>query len=1142
MSDKNVKYTEDQLIAIDSNNTPASIVAGAGSGKTTVLIERTKHLLNNTKDLKLEDILLITFTENAVLEIKKKLISDFSEKSSVYTFHGFANQILHEHPALLKVDPSFSIMDEVKSKTLYEETLTRYLTRPPTPEIQELSSEILKHFTPSALTNLLLNLYEKRHVFYTKKDLNQISNELCKLSPEVFLTFKLKTVKNTSSFKKYLTLLKSIKPINSKDKMWNIRNSILPLIEKFENNLFELKHFPPLNCGSTKNYEPGDFENLKKALSFFKKLTGKLDGESIDKEKNLLSLKLTSSIFELFKNFETHLNLKKDKLNLLDFSDLEILTQNVSKFKWISRYYNNKYKYVLIDEFQDTSIIQSSLIKALFPINKLVIVGDPKQSIYKFRNADVSIFDEISKEILNEHGREIALNKNFRSHPNLLFFFNTIFDLMLSYRHFKSNNIDEELLGSLSHIKENSVNPQALWEGRPEDKTQGKIEITHFSMPEEHSLTKFEFESEIVAQKVSEYILNGSTFGDITVLLHSKTHILDIEKAFQKYKIPFYSFDSVGFFENFEVYDLINIIKASFDPSDDISFVATLKSSLIGLTDQELIDIYDSFSEESFHKNFSLFVKKTQKHVDILKYLDLLREKIKDKPLSEFALELMYSEKLKNTILASENPYQRKANMEKLLSLITSHENEESFLTPIDWIKYFDKIKNPELFNIGNAKILDDNENSVKIMTIHKSKGLEFPCVIIPFCNNNPAPKGVDFLFNEDLPSIRTYKDEETYKNIFHFFNTQSDNINENYESIRLFYVALTRAKNNISIIGEKSKKPKPISLTAKWIDSISNILPLEDIDPGEHEHKANISYFQTGRKVNRKIVFNFTYSHINEAPNISVFSEKHDSETNTNQIPSPYEKTPLQKLPEISVMSLQHYTNCPYYYYLRYIVKISEDTIEQKSENFLPTNKTDSKLKANIRGQIIHKLFENFANKDFQYEIIENTLRDTCSYFGEELTNDDMSSLLEDAQKSFESKYFRELHESLEKHIEYPFLLKLKSKIKGTIDRIDIFDDKVVITDYKSVKNTENKENLKKYHIQASIYAIAASKLFPNLPIEFNFFFTGNQECLKIEFDKNLLLKKENEIIQIIEKIEAGEFERNKKSCEYCLLMQYCQ
>ena len=111
MSNKSVRFTEDQLIAISSKNIPATIIAGAGSGKTTVLINRTIDILRNNPDLELENILLITFTKNAVQDIKRKLIEKFDEKSSVFTFHGFANQILHEHPALLSVVPSLSVID-----------------------------------------------------------------------------------------------------------------------------------------------------------------------------------------------------------------------------------------------------------------------------------------------------------------------------------------------------------------------------------------------------------------------------------------------------------------------------------------------------------------------------------------------------------------------------------------------------------------------------------------------------------------------------------------------------------------------------------------------------------------------------------------------------------------------------------------------------------------------------------------------------------------------------------------------------------------------------------------------------------------------------------------------------------------------
>lgn len=689
-------------IPLDKNT---FISAGAGTGKTHILVERYIELLQKGY-AEIPEIVAITFTEKAAKEMKDRIRERCSEKdkrelenSRIDTIHGLCARIIRENPIEIGIDPRSDILDETEELTLLDKLVHRFLI------------ELLEE-KDSATTRILKE--------YGLRDTKAIIREL---------------VKNR------MDIDKSIQA----DDIYNIYEKI------------------------SKRYE--DY-----------------------KRKNAL----------------------------LDFDDLIIYVKKLLKEnKAVRRYYQKLIKYILVDEYQDTDFHQKEIIFYLAEgrKNKLFIVGDMKQSIYRFRGADVSVFQN-TKRALGKNCNFFDLNINMRSLPQIIDFINDLFGKVMGRNTAGKKDYESVYKDILPYRKDNS----------------GTIEFLSIIPEEEDTIERIRSrEADLIARKIIQLANDKVQFKDIAVLFRAMTDIKLYEDVFRKYNIPYYIIAGSGFYARQEIKDILNYLKALDDPNDKIAVAGVLRSPMVGLTDNGL---YWWFRKNTMPKD-NEDKTRLENYLSTYNYL----KGIKDHVTISYLLQEIIRCTNYYAILAGQ--YMGEQRILNIFKLIDSSRRFESkgIFTFKDFTKYIDELVINEARE-GEAAVSEEESNVVKVMTIHKAKGLEFPVVIIPDISRRPKSVRGPVLFDRNIKGLGLkvrdkdgeYEDTEIRKIIKEEIERK-----ELAESKRLLYVASTRARDYIIYSGIFNQDNEGWS---KWLGEymdnpmvkvtteISNVSPLTPTSP----------------------------------------------------------------------------------------------------------------------------------------------------------------------------------------------------------------------------------------------------------------------------------------------------------------------
>lgn len=673
------------------------VSAGAGTGKTQLLVERFIELLAQKK-AEVPEIVAITFTEKAAKEMKdrirdvctKRASTDLIwekhkrelENSRIGTIHGFCARLIRENPIEVGIDPMSDILDEQEGLILIDKFVHKKI----------------------------LELVEQ-------EDSDAVS---------MVSEYGLKKTKN---------MLKIL-----------IKNRM-------------------------------DVDNIK--INF----TTLESPEELDKK----ALEINKFILKIYektkKDFEDY---KKEKA-LLDFDDLIIYTKRLLKEdKSIRRYYQKLIKYILVDEYQDTDFHQREIIFSLAEdSDKLFIVGDSKQSIYRFRGADVSVFED-TRRIFEKKGKLITLNINMRTIPQILEFINNLFGRIMG-RDRKGKEDYEATYTDIQPARNSNVNPAIEFLSVPYNEDDFATEIR-------------KNEAELIARRVIQLVKEKIQFKDIAILFRAMTDIKLYEDVFRRYRIPYYIIAGSGFFARQEIKDILNYLKIIEDPKDRVAMVGVLRSPMVGLSDDELY----------------YYKEKEVRPPSFIEDLSYLRE-IKDKVPINFLIQEIITRTNYNAILSTQYMgEQRISNVNKLIETARRFETKGIF-TLKDFIKYIDELVINEARE-GEAAVSEEESNVVKIMTIHKAKGLEFPVVIIP--DTSRRTKGISgpILYDKKFPWLGIkVKDEdgELQDTTFRTLIKEEIEKKELAESKRLLYVASTRVKDYLIYSGKFEEKK---NTWASWL------------------------------------------------------------------------------------------------------------------------------------------------------------------------------------------------------------------------------------------------------------------------------------------------------------------------------------
>lgn len=865
----NFKPTKSQEEVLEDKSKCLLVSASAGSGKTATVIQKILNLIVKDK-IDLQELLVITFTELASLEmkirLKEKLFEEVKNDSSltkqidklptsdISTIHGFCSKCIRKYFYELNLNPNFLVLDETNSSFLKGVAINKviqFYSEKQDDEFVMLSQIFGGGRNFASLKDNILKLYEFLCSVENREDyINNIAtscyNSNLKLNPvsEILNNYILSnTYYVTSTLKNYLVLAESSNASYFADFIKNLITLLSGIDYKktfLENRKEVLNIVMPLVTRKKLADDDNAFKDeFKPFYAEAKKIIDDLIKVCINRPVEELKQELTNvsstikKFIEIESAFETEYEKLKENRNSLDFNDLEKYFLNLINIDRVCMELQNTYKYIFVDEYQDINNVQELIINKLTGNNNMVMVGDVKQSIYGFRNSTPSIFVNKSINYKNNtsSGTLINLNENFRSNPQILNFVNQIFNACMTQ---EFGGVDYKQNGELCGMTEyKSVNSEPvidlhLINTNKDDSDEIETDESYpfpYSVLEDKNKyqtkqTMARQEASIVAKKILSLVkqsyydaksgeTKAITFGDIAILSRKNEFLKQVAIVLSEYKIPVTINSNDNIYQNSDVNAILSILKIINNSHDDISLSVALTGFLGGVTFDELASIRSKYKDEEFM--YESVTKYLQNENDALQTklqnfynkINSLRESL----VYNSIYEMLSSLQLEYDFLSF---YKTLPNGEERYNTLKDYiDSFETAEYNYDLNKYIDYVDNYAK-DINSSNTIQSNPNSVKMGTIHSSKGLEYPIVFLVGIGKSFSNK----TFNSELLKDKTFgigmnyynlEFGEKYSTLARNAITVSLKKQEKAEELRLLYVALTRAKNHLIVVGSKN-------------------------------------------------------------------------------------------------------------------------------------------------------------------------------------------------------------------------------------------------------------------------------------------------------------------------------------------------
>ena len=819
------KWTKEQMKAINSDGTNIIVSAGAGSGKTAVLTERVIRKLED--GIGIDKLLILTFTKAAASEMKRRIRNEIKKRielsddlkkidsSYITTFDSFSLSLVRKYHYLLNVKRDINIIDNnlLKIKT------NEYLDEVMEEEYQNNSDDFSKLINGFCIKDdkdikkTILSINDKLNMKYDKRKFlenyidNFYSNENINKNKEKYLYLLKEIIKDIDN---NLTNLSNEVDLDFFNEISKLLSSLInsnTYEEIKESTIISLPRLPRESSENAKIFK----EKVKKDIDNIKLLTRYQDTDELIK-----SIKLTreyvKSIIRIILKLDDKINNYKFTNDLYDFVDIsKMAIKLVKENRDIKEEVKSSFNEIMVDEYQDTSDLQEEFIN-LISNNNVYMVGDIKQSIYRFRNANPDIFRNKYNLYSKESGGiRIDLLNNFRSRGEVVDGINLIFSYVMSefiggadYK-----NYHQMLFGNTSYLKEGKVNQN------------NNLELYSYSYDNNMPYTKDEIEAFIIADDINEKIANhfqvfdkeekklrDTRFSDFTILIDRSTSFDLYKKIFLYKKIPLsiYQDEKLSNSELFSciksIFKLINLVyDRKFDKELEYAYLSIGRSFLFNFTDQEL---FDTITTNNYQET------------TILKKINNIINNIDSKSISMILDDIINEFNIYEKLRGIPNINSNYVKIEYLYTLAYNLNNMGySFL---DFNKYLDDL----LENDNDIKFSINKEDSVgaKIMTIHASKGLEYPICYFPGLSkkiNDDEIKG-RILYNNLLGIVIPYNHDGIDYTFYRELLKNDYYKDEISEKIRLLYVALTRAREKMIFI-----LPDTINENEEYQDEILN-------------------------------------------------------------------------------------------------------------------------------------------------------------------------------------------------------------------------------------------------------------------------------------------------------------------------------
>ena len=1179
-----MKWTKEQQNVIDFRNRNILVSAAAGSGKTAVLVERIiKRITDEENPVDIDKLLVVTFTKAAAAEMRER-IGNAIEKcletdpenenlrkqqtllhnAQITTIDSFCLFVVRNHFEEIGLEPNFRIADQGEIKLLEIDVLNEVFEQEyafPQDRFLDLVDAYSDKRSNKAVKDMIAKIYSQSASNpWPKEWVTSLAQPYCVNDKDELLATDL--MHGIFTYVKQILMdmpeqLEALKEMAlAEDGPQKYAETLTADLEAFE-GLEEVSDYESLgvfcnqlfasmkNFGRITKYTGNEAkkeavsEGRKEIKAQIKEINEKYFAMSLeDLVAQLQRMRgIAEELIRLALLYLEAMEEKKKEKHLMDFSDIEhaalriLVDENTKELRPTALEFQKQFEEIMIDEYQDSNQVQEEIMCAISRESmgeyNMFMVGDVKQSIYRFRLARPELFMEkfATYDLEESKKQRIDLHKNFRSRREVLDFTNDIFYKIMAA---DLGNVvyDEDAAlycGAEYPVAEDMQAEVLLYETDVEESNMSKRQLEARMIADRIKSLK---ETLLITDKETKELRKVRN-SDIVILLRSLSGWgNDFVSVLEDCGIPAHVSTSTGYFSAIEVQTVLSFLKILDNPYQDIPMAAVLKSPIVGLDNEELADIALTEDTTSFAEAALLQMKEATegKLYTFAMLYNRLREKVADTPIHQLIDMVLEETGYGDFVKALPAGSQRKANLDMLVEKAIAYE-KTSYKGLFHFVRYIDQLQKYEV-DFGEADIIGENEDVVRLMTIHKSKGLEFPVVFVA---------GIGKQFNEMdskdkmaiHPDMGLGLDEVTIsprtrrKCLIRSEIAERIRRDNLGEELRVLYVAMTRAKEKLILTGTVSSSEK------LYADYTGNVHPHEPLKFGQRVKAKKYLDWVGPAVLSYPEQYSFCFfdaydlvlagvkqvaeQELNQKDLMKQISLAEESLVNEFKERFAYEYPYAQEMnrkSKYSVSEIKHESMVEKYDRMEGAVEVPDFLLEEH-EAYVPEfarklhASTESDDDANeqtesfgvnrgaLRGTAVHRVMEcmDFSafldvDRDSKSAIIEFIQKELNRMVPELLTEEQLALVdVERLYGFFASDVALRMAKADERgdlFREKPFVMDYKGVlVQGIIDVFWIEDEKIVLLDYKTDRVKKAEELVTRYQTQLDLYADALRRIF---------------------------------------------------------------
>ena len=1175
------RFTESQRNAVLLRGRDLLVSAGAGTGKTRVLVQRFIQLVLEG-GARVDDILTVTFTEKAADEMKRRIASGFEElgmdeekraveNAYISTIHGFCSRLLRENPFAAGIDPEFDTLTEVDQAMRMGRAFTQLIE-----QADEPLMDLIDRLGMECLRGALKDYVElNRSLGRSAERIDRLVRE-----PEVLLEKLYKAVESrVLAFQlRIIDAAGTLEEMTAAGRIEEVRTELLDYVRAMRKNVADsrtLKEIAARLKGEkfTSKKKTGDpnFEAVGGILKNIRDMLKQNDAIlKVDPEEEMAEIReMVVPFLKAAESFWRAYDAIKREEGVLDYEDLQLIAKDLlKKNEAVRREYKSKFKHLLVDEFQDINGLQRDILELLKTEGGFFIVGDIRQSIYGFRNADVGIMREYRSRYNQGGGACVELNENFRSDENVLKFINGFFSSLWEGEEGKQplrHARDEK-----GHVPDGPTVEIVLFNRRDEESDNDDTSMDDLR----------DSEAAAVGARVSELVRNGTLvhdpdtdelrpvrYSDIALLFRSRSSYDYYSRAFTERGIPFSLHQGRGYFDQREVKDILAFISLLDNSRRDIDATAVLRSPFFDISDDAFVFIRKHAEENGIKGPYVveslrgivdgdlLSDEDKQKAKDFLLLFDRLRE-VRDlvSPVELFDM-MMESTNYEAKVLTLWGGERRLANLRKFRELMDVH-SRESHGGISGFIRFYDEVKEwgfPEEI----AEQETDEANKVRLMTIHGAKGLEFPVTIIGDLGRRYNVRRPRVMVDRDLEVgfPRAGEDSEKEKDSLRKSLISDDEKKRALEEEeRLLYVAMTRARDRLVLAGViPQKKPSSVSHPIDMVEEhvLCDIDEEGESGPAEKNYRGSKILLHTGpvttqESVKRPRAFIHTVEKFLKtgkkipAGIVDGYDEQIEKALRERvEFVRKVEEMEVPRIPDhLAAGDVLLFSDCPRKYYLLKVLDLPDEDLTRPQFQ----EKAGEGLSGAELGNVVHNCLENI---DYMKDPNAEISRVMGALNLPEADEKNVANLLGNVLKS---KLADEIRASSEILREVPFTLFVHDiRVRGRADLLYKSEGgEWHLLDYKTdkVDSAGVDEKAEYYRLQMELYGLTLWKAENIIPEDGTTYFLVPNESRSFKYTHDALERCLSRIEDMIGQIKAGGFgAADEERCATCPYMKlYCR